>query len=1425
MSKARLWLADRGIATKYPVIIVALSLFAAAVTGIVAYTKTASEMRLAAENKLTALREARTTGLSQYLNAIRQDLRLLATNPSSRVALVEFIQAWHQVAPPATTTLQRLYIVDNPHPLGEKDMLDQAPDGSEYSAVHRRYHPWFRGYLNERGYYDLFLFSPDGNLVYTVFKEADFATNLEAGRWRDTALGKAFRAARDNPEPGYQAFYDFEAYAPSQGAPASFISTPMFDDVGTLIGVLAFQMPNGRLNRIMQVAAGMGETGETYIVGRDLLMRTDSLFSESSTTLQTEIDTLSVREALDGKTGVAVVQSHHGASAISAYGPMEFLGAQWAVIAEANEAEVLAPVYQMREFIVIAGVFIAVMVGAISIYVAGRLSRPIVNMASAMTRLADDDLDVIIPATERRDELGRMAHALDVFRHNAERRKRSEKALRESEVRFRNLIEGSIQGIVIHTDFKPVFVNQTAADMFGYDSPKEMLAIDNVLDLLMADEHERIAGYAKSRLAGGEAPLFYEMRGRRKDGSEVWLENRATNVDWMGKPAVQSTVVDVSERKRAEQELRDSERNLREILETSPIGITIIRRDALERLYVNPRFVELFDAESAAQMLELNLADSFVDPADFDRLTAAAESGRPPSGFEVQRRRLDGSTWWNLMDTSTINYHGEEAYIVWHYDISKRKQAEQDLADYQRLLRTVIDAVPAIITVKDRDLRFVLVNRMQAEELGCEPEQALGKRRDEFPRAGVLPVEDRRYTEQQFDREAEVLRAGESILFYEESFTRADGNVEHRLVSKIPLRDADGAVDAILTVALDITDRKRAEEQLAQKEDLLRTTIESMPAGVTVYDNGKDRRMVMHNAKFIEMLGCADDLVHDGQPIAGIIRYLAERGAYGPGDPDILTASRLSAFEAGVPDGIEYDIGDRAIEVLFGETADRGIVSIMTDISERKQAERLKNEFVSTVSHELRTPLTSIAGSLGLIAGGVTGELSERAQQLVTIARNNCDRLVRLINDILDLEKMASGRIDFRMELVPLGPLVEQAVEATRAFGEGLGVRYQVESRVGAAMVWADADRLTQVITNLLSNAAKFSGDAETVDVAVAKDELDLVVSITDHGPGIPLEFRDRIFQRFAQADSSDMRPKGGTGLGLAIVKSIVERLNGEVGFDTALERGTTFHVRLPEVRDYRQAVTDSDLPRVLVCEDDQDIATLIGLMLEQRGLEADFARSAGEARAKLATDTYAAMTLDLQLPDQDGLTLLSELRQDNRTRELPVIVVSVKADESREIVNSDAVQVVDWLNKPIDRERLLSAVEIALRRENGGRAAVLHVEDDPDVSHLLRTSLDTIADVTAVTSVAAAKRAVDASSFDVIVLDLSLPDGHGLELLSILRTLTPPPKIIVFSVDEVGSELAQDVAAALTKSKTSMDELVERIGQYVGRETSAGAA
>ena len=491
---------------------------------------------------------------------------------------------------------------------------------------------------------------------------------------------------------------------------------------------------------------------------------------------------------------------------------------------------------------------------------------------------------------------------------------------------------------------------------------------------------------------------------------------------------------------------------------------------------------------------------------------------------------------------------------------------------------------------------------------------------------------------------------------------------------------------------------------------------------------------------------------------------------------------------------------------------ERMFTGIVRDITERKKVEKMKSEFISTVSHELRTPLTSIRGALGLVLGKVADQLPEQMLNMLEMANRNSERLTLLINDILDLEKIDSDQLTLELKSIDLVALAKQAVADNEGYATQHQVNLQFNTELEQAVVTGDSHRLLQVFSNLISNAVKYSPVEGTVKISVAQLDGVYRTTVSDHGSGIPTEFHSAIFQRFAQADSSDTREKGGTGLGLSITKAIVERHEGHIDYDTELGKGTAFYFDLPmALSPIRESSQETMGPRVLICEDNPDVAELLSEMLEPEKLVSDIAATAGAARSLLEKNNYCMMLLDLNLPDMDGLQFLQELRAKPATMEIPIIIVSGRATEGQEEFSGDAVMVVDWIQKPVDRKQLERAVTEALRHKE--RPRILHVEDDLDIVQVTRVLLDDIADVTHVATVQGTRELLATEDFDLVILDLGLADGSGLELLDEIKGHCP---VVIFSAHNPDREISAQVSAALTKTMTSNEKLLATIKQVL---------
>lgn len=494
-----------------------------------------------------------------------------------------------------------------------------------------------------------------------------------------------------------------------------------------------------------------------------------------------------------------------------------------------------------------------------------------------------------------------------------------------------------------------------------------------------------------------------------------------------------------------------------------------------------------------------------------------------------------------------------------------------------------------------------------------------------------------------------------------------------------------------------------------------------------------------------------------------------------------------------------------------------GAVIVLHDITERSRMENMKNEFVSTVSHELRTPLTSIRGSLGLILGGATGELNDKTKGLLDIAHNNCERLIRLINDILDIEKIEAGRMNFSFQATPLQEIIKNAIQINQALGEKNNINIVLKGDIPDIEINVDFDRLTQVITNLVSNAVKFSPKGGDVVLTATKDREYIQVEVTDSGSGIPKEFQNHIFEKFAQADSSTVRKQGGTGLGLSISKAIIEKMGGQLSFTSQEHHGTTFYFRLPIWhRNLTHPLPTKTAPKILVCEDDRDVASLLDFILTDSGFKVEVAHDIHQAKIMLEKQSYDAMTLDLLLPDGDGISLVQELRQDEKYKSLPIIIISGKIGNKKTLLNGDAINILDWLNKPIDSAQLSSAIAHIKTKLKSKKPYLLHIEDDHDLSKVVANMLQDEVDLKSVSTLHEAKELLEHEKFDLVLLDLILPDGSGMELLPLLCRLHIP--VVVFSAVDLPNDYIKYVNTVLTKSRTTDLDLLDAIKDAISR-------
>ncbi len=458
--------------------------------GVVGYKTAVENNKKSVDSRHTGLVKRAANQVASYLDLIEQDVRFMANAPFIASALDEFASSFTAISTQQTETLQKLYISDNPNPTGKKEELDAANDGSAYSQSHAKLHPMLRNFLRARSYYDIFLLDSDGNAVYSVFKEADFATNVLKGKWKDTQLSAAFRAAK-SAKSGAVHFTDFTPYAPSADAPAAFVSSPIYGKDGTFKGVLAFQMLAGKINEIMQQHDGLGKTGDLILIGKDGLARSDSRHTGEDDTLKLKLEHPAISSALAGKADHGEIHAFRGEAYDVNAVPVALGKNTLALVLVQADAEDTASVKTMGIYMVLSVLALLALVGGLGLLASRSLTKPIHALVNDMLRLAKGDTNVSLQGEQRKDEIGDMTRAVVVFRDNAIERLRLEEASKGDE-RQRLARQSKVNGLIHDFDASIVRV---------------LDAVGGNVDQLQSTAHDltNIADNASNRAAAAAA--------------------------------------------------------------------------------------------------------------------------------------------------------------------------------------------------------------------------------------------------------------------------------------------------------------------------------------------------------------------------------------------------------------------------------------------------------------------------------------------------------------------------------------------------------------------------------------------------------------------------------------------------------------------------------------------------------------------------------------------------------------------------------------------------------------------------------------------------------------------------------------------------------------------------------------------------------
>jgi PAS domain S-box-containing protein len=681
--------------------------------------------------------------------------------------------------------------------------------------------------------------------------------------------------------------------------------------------------------------------------------------------------------------------------------------------------------------------------------------------------------------------------------------------------------------------------------------------------------------------------------------------------------------------------------------------------------------------------------DGTSHPAVNCPLTAALRSGRKFRSSEDVFTRRDGTVFpVQVVASPFVVDERIIGAVVAFQDIAERRRTEDELVE--RAAQAVFGAAVGAALTKADTLSTALGECAEAmvRHLGAatasiwilsekdnvlELQGSAWARRPLFGPEARVPVGEYRVGQIALDRKPALLdltacpeREDDKDWARREGMTAFAGYplvVEGRLVGVVamfatrPLTES--ALNSLASVADEIAlgiDRSRAGEALRASEARVRAVVDNMIEGLIIV-NEKSIVCSMNPAaekifgySSAELVGESLLRLVPGSLSDDPVRFLKEAQK--------RAINRVTQWEGRRKNGEVFPFELSLFE--FRTAEGRHFAGCIRDISQTLEVEKLKKEFVSTVSHELRTPLTSIRGSLGLLAGGVLGKLPEEAAEVVAVAERNVVRLVRLINDILDLERFDTGRIEMRFERVPLAAVFARSLEAVRSFADQEGVSLVAQET--DSEVWADPDRIVQVLVNLLSNAVKFSPRRGAVELDASSDGGWAEVRVRDRGRGVPASHRDVIFERFRQVEASDAREKGGSGLGLAICKAIVERHGGEIGVESEEGKGSVFWFRVPVSPSEEAGGTQpvGPCPCVLLAEDDLALRRVLERQLRETGVSVRAVSTGEKAIVEACERPPDLLVLDVSLPRGNGFEVVSALRQNPRASRLPVLVYTI---------------------------------------------------------------------------------------------------------------------------------------------------------------------
>jgi len=1240
--------------------------------------------------------------------------------------------------------------------LAMRDFTREFARSGEKSAAYKRldasYRDYFKRFLNTTGYHNLFLISPQGTVVYSQTHEADFATNLFSGPYRNSGLEKVTRSALSTLESGIS---EFEFYAPAGGA-AAFIAVPVMRE-GKIAGVLVLQIDNRHVFEVLLDNTGLGESGETVVARREdghsaLLMAPLKFDADAALKQKISLDDKErgapLRYALNGERGSGYAIDYNGHPVVAAWRYLPRMG--WGMVTKIDAEEAFAPLYRVRSFALVALVLAlaAALLGAVIL--GRRVIAPLQTLTLGAQQIAAGKLEQRIPV-ERADELGQLASSFNIM---AENMQFSYQGLelqvnkRTAEL-TRNLESMRIKDAAIATSINAVamagldgilfYVNKAFVDLWRLSGPQDAIGRSG-LDLWERAETAQSVLEALQQ----EGRWQGELRVRLHDGSLADLQMSAHMVtDELGKPVcMMGSFVNISAHKVYEQRLQHSEAFLATLIDSMPIMVFVKRASDLCFEKFNHAGEKLLGF-SEEELLGKNDFDFFPrEQADSfaakDRAVLASHQ-LSDIAQETIRTRTGENKVLHTRKVGIYNADGEATHLLGvSVDITERIQAEgilrkatERLCEAQRLAKVgswELNLLTGVLLWSDEIYRLFEID---SALFGATYEAFLNAIHPDDRDSVNLAYTDSLRLRKPYAVKHRLLMADGRIKWVQELCESEFDTGGKPLFSR-------GTVQ-------DITQEELAEAQLRESETRYHSVVSALSEGVVL--NAKDGSIIAANEAAQEILGLTWEQMRGRTPIDPRWRSIHEDGTPFPGDQHpgsvtLRTGLPQSNVVMGVhkPDGrLTWILVNSQPIFLQGETLPSSVVASFVDISERKRAENIlknaneelerrvalrtallnaakeeaeqannsKSVFLSSMSHELRTPLNAILGYAQLMQ--MDSSLPQRVVENAGEIKRAGDILLSLMNDILDLSRIESGKLQLEFATVSLPEVMKSCHSQNIQAANSRNVTLHMAASCDAYQVTADHRALMQVLNNLVSNAIKYNRDGGRVNVSCSADKGSMAaqgmvrISVLDTGLGIASAKQSKLFQTFNRL-GAEMSNIEGTGIGLVISRKLVESMKGTIGVESVQGLGSTFWIELPLAKNMGAALVDTvapgatevgKAPQVLVVEDYAPSQHVLLLQLQTMGCEVDVAANGAEALKMWQQKSYDLILTDIDMPVMNGTEFAQAVRKAEADRggRIPIIAITATILNS-EMKRYRLAGIDEVLSKPLSMDALRNQIK-----------------------------------------------------------------------------------------------------------------------------------